>query len=914
MRFLQFGLLALISLPEACAPGGHMPYGFEGDAATVSDVSTLDVGGVDTRDETPAPPECLAPLVVCGGDCVDPRSNAQHCGACGATCESNHAAMGCVSGRCAVSVCDDGFGDCDGSPANGCEQPLDVTAHCGTCGRACGGSTPQCVRAAAGLQCGSRCPAGSTPCADGCRDLANDPRNCGFCGALCPTDADPGIRVTCEGGACQRRPDDGYLICRGHAVRPSADACGTRCDLCTSELGAQAVCRDATCELEPLEGWVRCGGRFVRETTAACGAACERCRDAPRNGSVSCPHGACQVTCDTGFLLRGNACVDPTSDVSACGLSAENLIDCRLLPGADSASATCRGGRCVITCAAFARDCDANAQNGCETAAVSAGDCLGCGNACAVGLRCVAEGGRNSCVSSCRPGQSYCEATGMCALLESDPLNCGACGDACPAGATCVEGRCRARCLGDATADCNLRADDGCEVDLAADGEHCGVCGHACRAGETCEAGRCALRCASGLAACGGRCTDPSSDPGNCGACGLTCATRANANAACRSGGCGYSCFNGYADCDGNPENGCETNVDANVESCGGCRVACTSPMGTPRCSGGRCTLAACAYGFGDCDGATANGCETDLNSDLQSCGACRRRCADPQGGTASCERGVCVATCPVGTQLCRGACVRSGPCSSGVGACSRAGSWTCNPLSGAPYCDAVAGPPRAEVCNGADDDCNTVPDDGLTRTCYSGGASTLNRGICRGGTQTCTGGRTSACIGEVTPRAEGIGSNSDDNCDGVVTRAAYTPPRMFSVPVAGDHELDGNETLSVAGAWSLTSPTSATLRIDVTWQENGGDRTRGAAWMTLRWDFAQRIVALPPGFSLSVRGTSTDPFDLRAAAIARGSFSDPGGLLVSASGLADTGNGGDTNGQVWAQIALGPITFRVTP
>ena len=57
----------------------------------------------------------------------------------------------------------------------------------------------------------------------------------------------------------------------------------------------------------------------------------------------------------------------------------------------------------------------------------------------------------------------------------------------------------------------------------------------------------------------------------------------------------------------------------------------------------------------------------------------------------------------------------------------------------------------------------------GETRACYSGPTGTENVGICRAGTQTCGPDRTwGGCTGEVTPRAETC-NGQDDDCNGQV-------------------------------------------------------------------------------------------------------------------------------------------------
>ncbi len=184
---------------------------------------------------------------------------------------------------------------------------------------------------------------------------------------------------------------------------------------------------------------------------------------------------------------------------------------------------------------------------------------------------------------------------------------------------------------------------DGEETDVDCGGPNCGPCanGRGCRfnsdcTGQSCVGGFCmaAANCNDGIQ--NGSETDVDCGGGNCPPCAN--GRRCLGNGDCQSGNCPAGTCQAAASCNDFIKNGDETDVD-----CGGSCPPCSN--GRSCLQGGDCTSfdcsngVCCGAGMANCDGNKGNGCETNLNTSAQNCGACGNAC----GGGQVCSNGACV-------------------------------------------------------------------------------------------------------------------------------------------------------------------------------------------------------------------------------------------------------------------------------
>lgn len=370
-------------------------------------------------------------------------------------------------------------------------------------------------------------------------------------------------------------------------------------------------------------------------------------------------------SCGDGLACCSSSCTSRSNDPLNCG-------ECgRACSSKNISTPACESGVCVGACVDGFGDCNGDRQaDGCETALVAdSANCGACGNACSTSHVSASACEAGQCVGSCEAGWADCNqdmlSDGCEAELDADVEHCGTCGNSCSqnhATATCDAGKCAGTCAA-GFANCNgdLGA-DGCEVDTENTVEHCGGCGIACSSQHVsakCHAGICDGECEPGFADCNGdKLTDGcetniATDATNCGGCGMECSAN-NASPTCDAGACVGACTAGFADCNSDKlTDGCETDIESNPLSCGACGQVCSNDHVTAVCTSGVCT-GSCTVGFADCNSnKLADGCEVDLMSDPSNCGTCSSVCALPNAA-AVCTLGACaVGSCSSGNQDC---------------------------------------------------------------------------------------------------------------------------------------------------------------------------------------------------------------------------------------------------------------------
>jgi hypothetical protein len=249
-------------------------------------------------------------------------------------------------------------------------------------------------------------------------------------------------------------------------------------------------------------------------------------------------------------------------------------------------------------------------------------------------------------------------------------------------------------------------------------------------------------------------------------------------------------------------DNDCDGAVDDGLAgSCvcvpGSSRACYTGPAATQDVGACRSGMQACAAdgsAWGACEGESLPGGETcnDLDDDCNGIvddapgvglvcgggvGACYREghlICNGERGTLECDVLVgdsLVEVCDGTDNDCDGNVDNVPglglPCRAGQGECTRIGNNVCDVEARALVCNAQPGDPRAEVCDGRDNDCNGTPDDAVPTV---GDACSEGIGACRDDGQIiCRGVAGLDCDATPTPPVREVCDAVDNDCDTVV-------------------------------------------------------------------------------------------------------------------------------------------------
>jgi hypothetical protein len=200
--------------------------------------------------------------------------------------------------------------------------------------------------------------------------------------------------------------------------------------------------------------------------------------------------------------------------------------------------------------------------------------------------------------------------------------------------------------------------------------------------------------------------------------------------------------------CDGE-DNNCNGVVDEGCDCLEGATRSCFTPDDQSLIGKG-----VCKAGLETCDSSGAYGdCVGEVLPSAEICDGEDNDC------NAAVDEGLGITVCG------EGACQRM------VQACTVGSPTACNPGT----------PADTEECNGIDDNCDGVVDEGCncqngaTQACYPGAAATRDVGACADGEQTCSAGAWGPCEGAVEPTSEQCDA-LDNDCDGQVDEKPAVP------------------------------------------------------------------------------------------------------------------------------------------
>jgi hypothetical protein len=308
----------------------------------------------------------------------------------------------------------------------------------------------------------------------------------------------------------------------------------------------------------------------------------------------------------------------------------------------------------------------------------------------------------------------------------------------------------------------------------------------------------------------------------------------------CRPGT--LACFGGVPVCQGSvkkPQDTDRCNEDTNCDgqltnqtglanndpkNCGACGNDCSKVAGASnaifQCQAGVCVPNGCLPGFIECGGTSANDCETPCVFD-QTTELC-----DGKDNNCNCQIDEGTITPPSAIQACGVSSAATDPgCVGKVTLGCVSGAWKCT-FTDPAYCTAGSCPATPDICDGKDNNCDGVIDEGfrppallvgfLGQSCFSDdGKPPPGDGPCRTqGSFICNAAGTAtrcSATKDVTKATSEVCDGVDNNCNGVVDDN-LTDPRIGVQCFGGTKGIcalpaNAGSQQCVSGAVSCTGP-----------------------------------------------------------------------------------------------------------
>lgn len=601
--------------------------------------------------------------------CVDLMSRVDHCGACNHVCPSG---TYCVNGTCsAIDM------DCDTANGELACYCVRLPNHALSCTSERGGNAEfKCVRPTSSEDCGiTSCEyySGETVCKHGRECLVTQKGDETLYRCACVDEQyDNGER-------CVSKYDPDY--CGSHLTDPGK-SCDAETQLCD---GSTCICTNAMLDCSsPTDEGIQCK-KIVDdpENCGKCGNDCnEKYVGTQLEVEETCENSVCKCPINTA-RCGSDLCEDTLSDNLHCGAqnncNHENPYHPDYKGEACAKEEICSDGQCVchvdagyVVCGSDCIDPKTD-LNRCGVD----GTCSG-GEDCSTlpGTKC--DGGVCLCVDNTKTLIRTDKLTG-CYNTDWDPACCGSDCEQCPNNYICNQGRCaieecpmgtincRGYCLNPidehveysdpANRVCECAKTEQNEIWCDSDNDPNNGChaanGNDYTTGSPENCGSCGNKCDEGYTVCKDKqCTCRETEVLCMYDSGPRCLdfNEKHLKACQRDENVADYCMDHWADSDDDPSNGCDIDLMTTTEHCGAKGYNCNETVQHASgiaCVAGQCVYTVCiedesANRYGSCDNEdeTHNGCETNIST-KDHCGSCTNVCSLKKG-TVGCATDRC--------------------------------------------------------------------------------------------------------------------------------------------------------------------------------------------------------------------------------------------------------------------------------